>query len=356
MKKKYKVVNFTLIELLMAMSILLIISVIMMRFSSSAQQIWSNTAQRNAVYADARIALDLMARELQTAMYNNVAIPTPSAVRSIYPFWFQYLNIIDQQASNMPKFYENFEWKQINFIANTFAKPSYADSNLCAIRYSFVPAGGYVNTSNEIIKPPDVGSPGSNTSENWDGWINPTKDAKEWEGWLIRSVTADIKPDNNPDTEWNFKDKALKDTTGTNVNPFRVNDVFKNTSNKKWQKIIPGVYSLQFTCYGIKDGYNIKIKSLKSDGNLGLGDAMFTTDNTNLWVGTPFPIAIKIDLELFASKDWFMWRDALIRAEIAKKDGKPVDEMRFRSVAEKIKNSKLRPFTKTVFLENKVSY
>ncbi len=88
--KKYRYKYFyTLVELLMAMAIFAIISVIMMRFFSSAQQIWSKASQKNVLYADARVALDIMTADLQSALYDN------NVNTGIYPFWNEYKSLQD---------------------------------------------------------------------------------------------------------------------------------------------------------------------------------------------------------------------------------------------------------------------
>jgi type II secretory pathway pseudopilin PulG len=371
MKIDCRKINFTLIELLMAMSIFLILSVIMMRFFNSAQQIWSKTSQRNAVYSDARIALDLMARELQTAMFYNETLPVADAVRSIYPFWHQKIGILNNA------YYTNSEQTQLNFIAATDLKPDGAESNICEVRYGFVPVGEYLNSNNlkEDVSDAsakydpyyDVGDPNNfqpspyvpNTAQK-NNWVG------RWEGWLIRSCTADkIKTAGsgyvlntstallpNTRTGWNFIDFPLKRFDGTIVGnepgptpprSYRVEEIYKDASSNRWQRIIPGVYSLKFTCYGLdSSGSTVKIPALKDDGTLGSGNAMYTAVNTNLWLGTPFPVAVKIDLELFAQADWFQWKAAIANNDTAK--------------AEKIKRNKLRIFSKTVFLNNRVSY
>jgi type II secretory pathway pseudopilin PulG len=378
MKKRRIKVNFTLIELLLAMSIFVILSLIMMRFFNSAQQIWSKVSQKNAIYADARVALDLMARELQSSMYNNDCTNATTYVRSIYPFWHQWVDNINNT------YYSTFEHTQLNFIASTDLKPAGAESNICEIRYGFVPACDYTdlntylnNNNKDRDVTDDTTAPAPIDRMNYVPYYgagdpdnfqpspyvpNAAQKAKwlqSWEGWLVRSCTADkiLKNDGSntyadnisanlvPNTRkgWNFTTLPLKDTAGAVVSATRVVDIFQDSSSNRWQKIIPGVYSLKFTCYGIDStGNTVKIKPMKSDSSLGLGDAMYTTTNTNRWLGTPFPVAIKIDLELFASADWFQWKAALANGDTSK--------------AEKIKRNKLRTFTKTVFLDNKASY
>ncbi|WP_288559840.1 prepilin-type N-terminal cleavage/methylation domain-containing protein [uncultured Victivallis sp.] len=66
---------FTLVELLLAMVVFSIMLVLMMQFFSGARIIWSSTEKRNNMYADARIAMDLISTMLQNTIYAEEGIP-----------------------------------------------------------------------------------------------------------------------------------------------------------------------------------------------------------------------------------------------------------------------------------------
>jgi len=59
---------FTLIEMLAAMAIFVVIMFALFRFMVSAQQVWSMTNSSAEVYNNARIAMDLIGRDLQGAV------------------------------------------------------------------------------------------------------------------------------------------------------------------------------------------------------------------------------------------------------------------------------------------------
>ncbi len=60
--------HFTLVEILAAMTVLVIIMLVMFQFFSSAQRIWSLSNRNAEVYENARIAMDVITRDLQSAV------------------------------------------------------------------------------------------------------------------------------------------------------------------------------------------------------------------------------------------------------------------------------------------------
>jgi prepilin-type N-terminal cleavage/methylation domain-containing protein len=104
--------GFTLVELLAAMAVFMIIMTVLLSFLASAQRVWTGCINRNRLYADARTAMNLMARDLQCAFYENEQTP----------FW-------NDTASANPK--------RICFITATPNKPSDADSRLIEAQYMY---------------------------------------------------------------------------------------------------------------------------------------------------------------------------------------------------------------------------
>ncbi len=68
---------FTLVELLVAMAVFSVLMLALMQFFGSAQKLWTYTARKVNMYEDARVAMDLMARDIQSAYY----------VKDTTPFW-----------------------------------------------------------------------------------------------------------------------------------------------------------------------------------------------------------------------------------------------------------------------------
>ena len=63
--------NFTLVELLAAMGIFAIIMLIVFQMLASSQDVWSLTQTNTRIYENARIALDVITRDLQCAIASN---------------------------------------------------------------------------------------------------------------------------------------------------------------------------------------------------------------------------------------------------------------------------------------------
>ena len=60
---------FTLMEVIVAMAVFSIMMGILLQFFTSTQKLWSSAENKNALYADARAAMDLMASSLQSQHY-----------------------------------------------------------------------------------------------------------------------------------------------------------------------------------------------------------------------------------------------------------------------------------------------
>ena len=89
-KRKLRRTTFTLVELLVAMAVFSILLLLMLQFFTGAQQLWVSTQQKNDLYADARVAMDLMSTLLQN---------TYSSSGEEVPF------IIDNNAPNDSRIY-----------------------------------------------------------------------------------------------------------------------------------------------------------------------------------------------------------------------------------------------------------
>ena len=69
--KKYRIKNFTLIELLAAMAVFSILLMISIRLFSGAQNLWLRSEQKTAAFANARVAMEFMASRLQSNIYSE---------------------------------------------------------------------------------------------------------------------------------------------------------------------------------------------------------------------------------------------------------------------------------------------
>lgn len=66
-----RVMPYSLIELLAAMTVFTLLMLALMGFLNSAQKIWTGSNSKNMMFEDARVALNLMARDLQEIIYND---------------------------------------------------------------------------------------------------------------------------------------------------------------------------------------------------------------------------------------------------------------------------------------------
>jgi len=62
--------SFTLVELLIAIGLLSLIMMLLLQLFSGAQKIWTSSEKTNNVYTDARVAMELMADELNTVQFS----------------------------------------------------------------------------------------------------------------------------------------------------------------------------------------------------------------------------------------------------------------------------------------------
>lgn len=67
--------RFTLVELLVSMGVLVIILGFILQFFVGSQRLWQSMEQRNSLYADARVAMDIMTTMLQNSFYSEGGIP-----------------------------------------------------------------------------------------------------------------------------------------------------------------------------------------------------------------------------------------------------------------------------------------
>ncbi|HCE44482.1 MAG TPA: hypothetical protein DET40_13115 [Lentisphaeria bacterium] len=285
--------NFTLVELIAAMGVFSLIMLMVMTMFLSVQTIWKKSSQESQVFENARIALDLMARDLQCAYYEV----------NKTPFWFKP----DTSGIAAYKVAADIQYKNpaLCFISDTLVPPNpYCESKMCEIKYQLY------GTTYDIINAND--------------------------GWLLRSATGDKKADGS-DNLYN----AAATPTGTlkfyNFYKVRVRggtpaaQVFTldTGSSDVWEQVIPYVTSMTFEC-NRRDGSAVA----------GYAPASTTTSYTPTKTLSPFPFSVRFTLTLLDSDSWNKWR-AMAKAGTA--TAEPAAAVTFRQQRE-------RKFSKTVLL------
>jgi type II secretory pathway pseudopilin PulG len=199
------VMSFTLIELMAAMGVFAIIMLIVMSIFTSANKAWKNCRDRSEVYENARVAMDLISRDIQCIYYEYEKIP--------------FYHYPGSSTAN--------DNEALFFVSATSIGPSATySSKICEIAYSFY---------------------------NQDDLTASCK-----AGWLVRSATAD----NNP-AKWNYYNKPAVQLASETPYAGKVFDMtdatyaFTQNSNSReaYAPVIPNVVDLSFIC-------------LKKDGNL----------------------------------------------------------------------------------------
>lgn len=240
--------RFSLLELIAAMAVFSIIVLVLLNLFTSAQKLWLNSACQTEMFENARIAMDLMARDIQTIMYND---STDDPAHSIYPFWHEAPD-------------------RINIISATDSHSSSDVTNICEVKYA--------RSDGELTKM----SANANT-------VIPA-------GYLIRSVTGDYS-----DTAWNFSDHPLGAAETK-----RAWYIWKKRADGSWssggngfEEVIPYVVGLQFSCLD-KEGGDTET----ADGGdlYDFVDADYEEAPT-----TPLPYSIRIDLAVLDARGWNQW-------------------------------------------------
>jgi Tfp pilus assembly protein PilW len=253
---------FTLLELILAMGILSVIMVIMLSFFSAAQKAWMTSSANSEIYENARVAMDLMTRDLQAALYND-----DNSDKGIYPFWHE-------------------SDSRINFISATSIGDS-ADLPNIIREVKYARSDGTTMTLN-----------GFNT-----GTTNLIKG-----GWLVRSVTGVSKRDtSDPNTKTNALNKYNFDLFprggSSGGDPNRVYKVFRAfpdaggtqiQSSNDFNYVVSCVVSLKFTCY------NDRVQDMVSAN-------IYTLSSSSTAEATYFPYAIGIELVLLDRNSWTKW-------------------------------------------------
>ncbi|MFZ2655982.1 MAG: prepilin-type N-terminal cleavage/methylation domain-containing protein [Victivallales bacterium] len=176
---------FTLIELIAAMGVFAIIMVIVMSVFTAANRAWANCRDRGEVYENARVAMDLISRDIQCIYYEYRKVP------------FYHSTTSGPNAN-----------EALFFTSATSIRPGAATSKICEVAYSFY----------------NVDTSGCKA------------------GHLIRSVTADNTP-----AKWNYYNTpALSKVFANSDATYAFTQ--DSTSKEAYNPVIPNVVSLSFNC------------------------------------------------------------------------------------------------------------
>jgi prepilin-type N-terminal cleavage/methylation domain-containing protein len=115
---------FTLVEMMVALAVTGVLTVMMLRMFSDSSTIWKSEDDRLDTFREARAALQLMSRELATA------IPLPDAKPAGLDE-FPVIALRDMQSRSTPDLPANY-YRKIYSLSST---PNSGQSDLCALGY-----------------------------------------------------------------------------------------------------------------------------------------------------------------------------------------------------------------------------
>lgn len=325
-RKKHIICYYTIVEVMVAMGIFLVMMTIMMQFFTSAQKVWNAASKKNMMYADARVAMNLMTRELQSMLYDD------ELDTGTYPFWFEWTDIDNDhddgvaRTSEFKKYFsDNNDFTKdtagnqylttLNFISTTDLKPVDQGSDVCEVRYKFIPV--YFKTS-------------SPTSMNdVKGGTLKRSCIGEWQNTTTQTPVADYNFNTYPNNEAH---------TPTD----RVEKIWEDYTPTIFDTVINGIYSLRFSCYIWDSGLKL-IKPL--DINNDLKDNGGFAASGTLATGSPAPVAIRIDMKLMAPKDLKKLAYNIYVTQNGSSSEKKGAEKQIR-----VLKQKMRTFSKVIYL------
>jgi hypothetical protein len=305
--------NYTIIEVLASMGIFIILITALMQFFGSARTLWISSSRRNELYANARVALDLISNDLHNAMYQNDSTDQ----KGLYPFWFR---------QRVAQGITNPQVNELNFISETDLKPLAATSKICEIRYTFVSFDPASSTFEPLPKLKD-------SSNN----LIP-------EGWLVRSCVGNI------DSRYNFEDHSLnKSDSG------RMLDIWSDLEDR-YTPVIPGVVQLDITCYSdVENDFAPMVDSTFNTEISYTDNIGFTKKYPKGQVGTMFPQVVTVRIKLMDQDSWkkYMkfrqrWVELNSAGKVNAADG---IEKEIKILLKKV----LRTFSRTVYLSRRNS-
>ncbi|HBM16845.1 MAG TPA: hypothetical protein DD381_10950 [Lentisphaeria bacterium] len=237
---------FTLTELVMSMAILSLLITVSFTLFSSYQNTWAITNARQEVFENARIAIDLMTRDLESAIYKTED--------SSAPFW--------HHAKMSP----GANWNE------------FSNELLAFVTYSPIPPNNNCTSNKYELKYQLYYAANHND---------------EHEGWLRRSITGNITDEDETDTRWNWQNNL---TVGYTTEAVPTASLTANsTSSQDYRNLIPNVLDVSFVC------------DTDSDANSVLPPDQTTSKANNACSASQFPTTVTINLTLLDKSSWDKW-------------------------------------------------
>ncbi len=264
---------FTLVELVVAMAIFSLMMMVLINIFTSSQRVWSTAAARTEMFENARIALDIIALDLQTAHYDNGKVP----------FWHKPMTDPTNGAESYISVgpgeppYSRYANEMLAFVAATPSPQSTNTSNLNEIKYQLAYAETNEYNAGWLMRSTTGDSSGNlGWFRREDGWNDAMMTVAGWAGaampnqWPNNSSMWPVVGGANNEWEYVF-------TQGEG-------------SSDPYRRLIPHVTNLEFVC--LDKEYN-----LISDKS-----TIIYRDKS-----TPFPYMVMVKLSLMDAVAWEKW-------------------------------------------------
>lgn len=240
--------NFTLIELIVAMGVFSLLMLVLMQFFGSAQKLWTTTSSKTETFESARIAMNLIANDIQNAYYELGHDRTKLFICPISATQFGIATVRPEKPNSNCK------------------------TNLCKVQYKF-------DSSNSVLR---INIVGDYDSAGVDG-----------------STTTPVK--------WPFMTTFTTNIASVADSPFSTAkldnndyDISSPTSNKDgWKELIPYVIDFTYTFYD-KMG-----NSFGTDGNTWISDS---NDSSKTLYNAKFPYTVFFSITLLDKPTYTKYR------------------------------------------------
>jgi len=294
---------FTLLELVVSMGVFVVLLLSSTIIFNSAQKTWALADEKIQTSNNARLALDVIAKDIET----SICFYEFSGNRIKVPWWHKPKYFSSNAVS--PSLYRN---ELINMVSMNNRPRSSSYTNLCEIKIQ-------LRYKNKLSN--------KNTGKLYRNYTDIKNGALYNWGIVHASNTITGPVDESVNPPYNEKGNYTVGLIGGN-NAFTSN----NDSSKYNQLLISHVYELKFYCY---DENGNLIENYDA-GGVALPDA--------LTAPTEYPFSVDIELTLLPEEAWNKW--VVLAGTL---NGESADAAAFRRRYQ-------QTYTKTVFLGNRGQY
>lgn len=115
--KKKRLQKFTIVEILVAMSVFAVLMLIIMQIFGSLQNVWTTTSKRTQTAQNANMIMNMIAADLQSAYYNADASADSS--------WCYYQNSVELGGTDKPVWFITSRQKSVQATGSSLVQSGY---------------------------------------------------------------------------------------------------------------------------------------------------------------------------------------------------------------------------------------